>query len=174
MSKMVNAALINGLARELEGIDSCVIVGSRGMTVSQMETFRGSLREQDYKVRWVKNNLARVALSRTEMKDVGDVFDGASALIIGEAGAIGSAKIVVEELKKYKEKLVVHGGYFEGEVLDAAGIEMLSKAPSREQALSMVLSGISGPLSDLHQSMGGLMSEVHGLIEALHKEKGGE
>lgn len=173
MSKMVNAALIDGLGRELDGNDSCLVVGSRGMTVKDMEQFRGALREKDYSVRWVKNALARVALARTEMKEVGRVFDGSSALILGEGGAIGSAKILVEEVKKYKDKLVVHGGYFEGEVLDAEGVNQLSKAPSREEALAMVLSGLFGPVSDLHQSMGGLLSEVHGLIEALEKEKGG-
>ena len=173
MSKMVNAALIDGLVRELEAVDSCVIVGPRNMSAADIRDFRTKLRSEKYRIRWVKNDLARVALERAGMPGAGAVFDGASAVVFGGDGALGASRVVLEEIKKYKDKLVVHGGYFEGETLDAAGIDSLSRTPSRQEILAMVLSGIAGPLSELGQSLGGLLTEVHGLVEALVEKRGG-
>ena len=36
MSKMLNEAMIDGLAKDLDGIDACVIVGTRGLTVAEV------------------------------------------------------------------------------------------------------------------------------------------
>ena len=174
MSKLVNKAMIDGLAKELDGVDSCVVVGPRSLTVEEMEGFRNRLRENDFRMRWVKNSLARVALAKTDIKGVEAVLDGASALVFGGEGALAISRVVVKEAETLKEKLVVHGGFFEGEVVDPKGVDALSKAPNRKEALGMVLSGFFGPVDELQRSFGGLLSEMQGLIEALSKEKGAE
>ena len=173
MSRIVNDVLISGLAQEMAGADSCVVVGPRGLTVKEVQDLRTRLRESNIKMRVVKNKLAALSLKDTEMAGVGALLDGPSAILYGGDGATVISKIIVEEVKKAKKKLVIHGGYSEGEVLDASGIDSLSKAPTRDEALSMLMGDFFAPVNEFARGMDGLLTEVQGLIEALVEKQGG-
>ena len=164
------------MVREFKDLDSCVLIGPRGLSVKEVHGLRSRLREKAVKMRVVKNSLAKLALEQTELKGVSALLDGPSAVLYGGEGAIAISKLVVAEVRKAKNKILIHGGYSEGEILDAEGILVLSTTPSREEALSMVMSNFFGPVSDLSGAMNGLLQEVQGLIEALETKRteGGE
>jgi large subunit ribosomal protein L10 len=169
MSKAVNASMIETLAKDLEGSDSCVLIGWEGMTVHETVALRSKLRAQNFRMRVVKNNLASITFDQVEMKGLGSRLAGPSAVVFGGEGAIAISKILVAETATNK-KLKIRGGYSEGEVLDPAGIDALSKVPGRQELLSMTLAAMFGPASDMARSLDGLFSEVHGLIEAIEKK----
>jgi len=173
MSKAVNAALIEGLTKELQDVDSCVVVGTGRMTVEQVSAFREALREQDFRMRVVKNSLAKLSFEKVKLSGLGEVLDGPSAVLWGGEGALAIAKVVYEAKKAAKDALVVHGGFDEGVVVDTASIEILSKIPGRKELLGMCLASFFGPASDMARNMDGLFTEVHGLLEAVIEEKGG-
>jgi|JI102314A2RNA_FD_contig_71_1959101_length_1379_multi_3_in_0_out_0_1 large subunit ribosomal protein L10 len=170
MSKTVNAAMIDALASELKPHASCVVVGCEALTVEETLSLRKKLREKSFKMRVVKNTLATVAFDRIGMKGLGARLSGPSAVVFGGEGAGAIAKFLVPEAKNVK-KLKIHGAYSEGEVLDTAGVESLSKAPGRHELLSMTLAGMFGPVSGMAQNLDGLLSEMHGLIEAYAKKQ---
>ena len=172
MSKELNEAIIDSLAGEFSAVDSCVLIGPRALTVAEASGLRDRLREKEVRLRVVKNSLAAIALERTTMPGLGKLLDGPSAVVYGGDGALSISKLLVEERKRVADKIVIHGGFFEGELLDADGIEQLSKAPSREQSLAMVMSGFFGPVDELSRGMNNLLTEMHGLMEALSKERG--
>ena len=60
-----------------------------------------------------------------------------------------------------------------GEVIDEDGVEVLSKTPGRKELQAMVMQGFFGPVSDFAKSMDDLLTEVHGLVEALHSKQSG-
>lgn len=173
MSKMLNEAMIDGLAKDLDGIDACVIVGTRGLTVADVSALRNRLRAEDFRMRVVKNSLARISFERTGMPGIASLMEGTSAICWGGEGALPLSKILVDEAKKRRDKLVIHGGYSEGELLDSAGIDALSKAPSRDELLSMTMAALFGPVSDMARSMDGLLTEMHGLVSALAEKQEG-
>lgn len=170
MSKTLNAAMIDALASELGAHESCVLIGCEALTVHETTSLRKRFRESNFRMRVVKNTLAAVAFDKAGMKGLGSRLSGPSAVIFGGEGAGSIAKLVVTEVKTNK-KLKIHGGFVEGEVLDSTGIDALSKAPSRPELLSMTLSAFSGPLTDMARNFDGLLSEVHGLIEALETKQ---
>ncbi len=172
MSKALNAALIDGLSRELDGVDSCVVVGTSAMTVEEVSEFRDSLREQSFRMRVVKNSLAKLSFEQVGLTGLGAVLDGPSAIIHGGEGALAISKVVMGAKEKAKEKLQVHGGFNEGEVVDSQGIEALSKVPGRQELLAMCMSGFFGPVSNMAQNMDNLFTEMHGLFEALIEKNG--
>lgn len=173
MSKSLNAALIDGLAREFDGVDSCVVVGTSAMTVAEVSDFRNRLRAQDFSMRVVKNSLAKLAFEQVGLTGLGETLDGPSAVIHGGEGCLAISKVVVEEKKTAKDKLKIHGGFNEGEVVDSQGIDALSKVPGRKELLAMCMSGFFGPVSNMAQNMDGLFTEMHGLLEALIEKNGG-
>jgi len=173
MSKAVNAALIDGLVRELDGADSCVVIGTSAMTVEEVSSLRSKLRAQDFKMRVVKNSLAKVAFDKVGLTGLEAVLSGPSAVVHGGEGALAISKMVVEEKKTAKDKLLIHGGFNEGDVVDSQGIDALSKVPGRKELLAMVMGSFFGPVSNMAQNMDNLFTETHGLIEALIEKNGG-
>jgi large subunit ribosomal protein L10 len=173
MAKAVNAGLIDALARDLKDCDSCVVVGFTGMSVLETVTLRSKLRAQNFRMRVVKNTVANVAFDKGRLKGLGARLSGPSAVIYGGDGALAISRLVVAEVKTNK-KLKIHGGFADGEVLDAKGIDTLSKVPSKPELLAMTLAAFFGPVSDLSRSLEGLFTEMSGLIEALEKTKSPE
>jgi large subunit ribosomal protein L10 len=170
MAKAVNAGLIDTLERDLEGTDSCVLIGVQGLTVHETVALRTKLRSQNFRMRVVKNNIASLTFDKGPMKGLGKRLTGPSAVVFGGEGALAISKLIVAELQTNK-KLKIHGGFAEGEVLDSKGIDLLAKTPGRHELLGMILAGMFGPVSEFARSLDGLLSEMHGLIEALEKTK---
>ena len=171
MSKALNAALIDGLEAELQDVESLVVIDTSAMNVGEVSALRKKMREQDFKMRVVKNTLAGETFKRLDWDGLTAVLNGPSALVFGGEGAIAISKLIVEEKKTAKEKLLIHGALNEGDVLDEAGVNALSKVPGRKELLAMTMAGFFGPVSNMAQNMDGLFSEMHGLIEALEKKQ---
>ena len=71
-----------------------------------------------------------------------------TAIVTSESDPVAPAKI----LCKYAEKIEtfkVKGGYCDGEILDAAGLEKLAKTPSKEELLAKMLGSLQSPLYGL-------------------------
>jgi large subunit ribosomal protein L10 len=173
MSKSVNAGLVETLTNDLKGADSCVLIGFDQMTVQETVNLRTKLRAKNFRMRVVKNTIASLTFDRCSMKGLGARLSGPSAVIFGGEGALAISKLIVEEVRTNK-KVRIHGGYVEGEVLDAKGIDTLSKVPGRQELLAMILGAFFGPVSEFARSLDGLLTESHGLIEALEKTKAPE
>lgn len=172
MSKVMKAAIVDFLAGELEDADSAIVVGAGKLTVEEAQNLRNLFREEDIRFFFVKNRLARVALDRVGMGDLGSVLDGPSAIAVGGEGAIAISKIVMEQ-KKTMKTLQVLGGIMDGEVIDEDGVKVLSNTPGRKELQAMVMQGFFGPVSDFAKSMDDLFTEMHGLVEALHSKQSG-
>ena len=170
MSKVMKAAIVDFLAGELEDADSAIVVGAGKLTVEEAQNLRNLFREEDIRFFFVKNRLARVALDRVGMGDLGNVLDGPSAIAVGGEGAIAISKIVMEQ-KKTMKTLRVLGGIMDGEIIDEDGVKVLSNIPGRKELQAMVMQGFFGPVSDFAKSMDDLLTEVHGLVEALHSKQ---
>ena len=170
MARAVNTGLVDTLSRDLKGCDSCVLIGFTGMTVLETVSLRTRLRAQNFRMRVVKNTVATVAFDKGAMKGLGARLSGPSAVVFGGEGALAISKLVVAEVRANK-KLKVHGGFADGEVLDAAAVHTLSMVPSRPELLAMTLGAFFGPVSELSRGFEGLFTEMSGLVEALEKTK---
>jgi large subunit ribosomal protein L10 len=66
---------------------------------------------------------------------------------------------------KANDKLSIKAGYFEGDLLDGKGVEMVSKLPSREEMLVTVLRTIQEPG---RQTLGVLQAPARDLLYLLN------
>ncbi|MCB9831868.1 MAG: 50S ribosomal protein L10 [Planctomycetes bacterium] len=167
----MKTAIVDEFVATFDGVDSAVVVNPGKLTVAESEQLRTRFRSEGIKFLHVRNNLAAVAFAKTGVTGLERILKGPAGIAFGGEGAIAISKIVVDEAKKIKNLSVV-GGFIDGELLDAEGVDRLSQLPGKKELQSMVLQGLFGPVSDFHRAMGDLLTEVHGLIEAL-QEKGG-
>ncbi len=135
----------------LKGIfaDSGVVVVTHysGLTVAEMTALRGRLREADAKLTVVKNRFAKIALQGTPGEAAADMFTGPVAIAYS-ADPVAAPKAAVD-FAKGNEKLVLIGGVMGAEIFDKAGVEALSKMPSREELIATIVARLTGQASQV-------------------------
>ena len=126
-----------------------------GMDANTTNELRGELDKKDIKMMVVKNSLARRATDGTQ---IAPAFEGASGQVAVCWGSTDFVSLVKELValdkddEKY-EKFAANSGVMDGERLDADGIKAVSKWPSRQEQISMLVGQILGPGSQLSGAM---------------------
>jgi large subunit ribosomal protein L10 len=91
----------------------------------------------------VKNRLALKALEADEGSDYHGLFKGPVGIAYAD-DAVTAAKVTAEYAKA-NEKFVVLGGFMGEKVLDAKGVDTLSKLPSLDQIRASLLGLLNAP-----------------------------
>ncbi len=151
MSKYVKDLVTRDIRNQLDGVDDAVLVSCVGMDANTTNELRGELDKKNIKMMVVKNSLARRATDGTSLAPA---FEGASGQIgvcWGSSDFVSLVKEVVSldrDMTKYKA-FVAGGGVMDGEKLDADGLKAVSKWPSREEQISILVGQILSPGSML-------------------------
>lgn len=141
MTRKEKAQVIQTLTEEFKSSQAIVVADYKGLTVNALESLRNTARPQGIKVKVVKNTLASIALKNAdvdglELKDTNVVLWGNDQLDLAKT----VAKFATEN-----DKFAIKAGFMEGSVVSAAHIDALSKLPSRDELIGMLLSVWAGP-----------------------------
>lgn len=141
-------ALVEELSQKLSGAVAGVIVEYKGISVADDTQLRRQLREAgvDYSV--VKNTMLKRAADKAGLEGLDDILKGTTALAVSAEDPVAAAKILCEQAKE-DENFKVKAGFLDGAVIDVARVTELSKLPSREGLISMLLSVLTGPVRGL-------------------------
>lgn len=142
MTRSEKEASVKFLTDEFNNNDAFVVCDYKGLKVNELEALRVDAKENDIKVKVVKNNLASIALKNSNKEDL--VLNDTNLMVWGSS-AITIAKTVFR-FKKDHENLAVKSGYFEGKTVDPSVIQEFSKLPDREELLGMLASVWMGPI----------------------------
>ena len=140
--------IVQAIADDIKDAQSVVLVDYRGLTVSQDTELRKQLREAGVIYKVCKNTMMKRAFEGTEFAGLEEYLEGPSALVVSKDDATAPARIICK-FAKTAEALEVKAGVVEGNVYDAAGINELSKVPSREELLSKLLGSLQSPITNL-------------------------
>ena len=111
----------------------------------------------------VKNTLCKRAVAGTEKEALAEHFRGNIAIFVSGEDPGAAAKIFKAQATANK-KLEFRAGYFEGQILDASGVEMVASLPSREELLATLLQTM---LAAPRQVMGVIRGPARDLLSLL-------
>ena len=131
--------IVQAIVEDLTDAQSAVIVNYCGLTVAQDTELRKQLREAGVIYKVCKNTMMKRAFEGTDFAQLDEYLEGPNAIAISKEDATAPARIICDFAKK-AEAL---------EVNDAAGIQELSKIPSREVLLSKLLGSLQSPITNL-------------------------
>lgn len=140
-------AYVATLTDKLQNAVAGVIVSYKGISVEQDTQLRRKMREAGVDYAVVKNTMLRRAAENVGMSELNSVLEGSTALAVS-TDYTAAAKILCEYAEK-SDTFEVKAGFIDGEVIDAARVQELSKLPSKEGLLSMLLSVLNGPIRGL-------------------------
>ena len=155
--------VVQSIAEDIKDAQSVVLVDYRGLTVAQDTELRKQLRDAGIIYKVCKNTMMKRAFEA--------YLEGPSSIAISKEDATAPARILCK-FAKTAEKLELKGGVVEGAVYDQAGINEISKVPSREELLSKLLGSIQSPITNLARVLnqiaekGGETAEAPAAVEA--------
>lgn len=149
---------------------SLVIADARGVTVSDMTALRQSARDNKVMLRVVRNTLARRALEGTDYECVNETLVGPSLFGFSMEDP-GSAARLFKDFAKENDKFEVKALSISGKLMGADQLDVLAKMPTREQALSMLMSVMKAPTTKLVQTMNEVPGKLVRTLAAIRDQK---
>ncbi len=157
--------IVAAIAEDVKDAASVVLVDYRGLTVAQDTELRKQLREAGIIYKVCKNTMMKRAFEGTDFAGLSEYLEGPSAIAISKEDATAPARIICKFAKE-AEKLEVKAGVVEGTVYDVAGIQELSKIPSREELLSKFLGSIQSPITNFARVLNQIAEKGGEAVEA--------
>ncbi len=174
MSKTVKQIIMRDYVTRLAGHDDALLISIRGMKGVDSTRMRHKLRGKKIKVTVIRNSLARKAFENTALNGLASLLKGPTALAVGEGSVVEVARALVESLKEFPT-LELRGALLDGTLFEGkAGVEQLSKFPTKDEAISQAVTLIVSPGKKLLAQIKGPGSNIAGIISAIESklEKG--
>jgi large subunit ribosomal protein L10 len=155
MDRTAKEQVLGEIKEQFANVASIVIADYRGITVPVVTAMRDDFRKNNCHYRVIKNSLVKIAVKGSKMEPLSQIMVGTTAVIWSTEIPQDPAKIALEWAKK-EPKFVIKGGYYEGQLLDAKGVDSLAKMPGKNEIrASMLMTFLAGPQSFVAQLVAG-------------------
>ncbi|GAA4218981.1 large subunit ribosomal protein L10 [Sagittula marina] len=168
MDRAQKEKLVEELGQIFESSGVVVVARYEGLTVAEMTDLRNRARGAEATVRVAKNKLARIAVQGTPAEGINQYLDGMTVLTFSE-DPVAAAK-VVEDFAKDNKKIEILGGAMGGTTLDRAGVEAVSKMPSRDELIASIVGCIGAPASNIAGAIGAPASNIASILSTIEEK----
>ena len=158
---------VDELVKDFSESDAMFFTEYRGLTVSQLQEFRDSIRETNAKYKVIKNSLIKRMFDANNIECPDEYLKGPTALVISKQDCPKVASDMVKFLKA-NEAFVIKGGYLDGAFLSTNDVKALSKLPPREVLIGQLVGGLKSTIS---RFVMGVSSPMRGLVYSLEAIK---
>lgn len=174
LSRTQKEELVQQYEAKISASSAIVFTNYRGVTVAQLRSLRGKLKETGTTYAVVKNSLFGLALENVGREKPEAFLQGTNAVaFIGED--IGNGVTALKDWIKAERIIEINGAILESSILDASQAEALSELPTKEQTLAMVLGAINAPASSLARIINAPSASLARVINAyVEKQKEAE
>merc|ERR1711916_366639 len=152
---------------ESSGVE--VVAHYTGLTVAEMQDLRARAREAGGSVRVAKNRLAKIALVGKPCENMADLLTGMTVLTYSE-DPVAAAK-VAEDFAKENKKFEILGGAMGENILDRAGVETVSKMPSRDELIATIAGMLGAPASNIAGAIGAPASNIASILSTIEEKQ---
>ena len=142
MTKQEKIQIVEYLSSEFKQTSALIVCDYKGLKVSQLEELRKVSKNADIKVQVIKNTLASIAMKNAQCPDL-ELKD--TNIFIWAQDQISLSKVVCRFADANKEHFSLKTGLFDGQIVDVNHIVSVSKLPSREELIGMLLSVWTAP-----------------------------
>jgi large subunit ribosomal protein L10 len=156
---------IDALRATLSPAQGLFVMDFTGLTVGEVTELRRKVREANGSYRVVRNTLAKLAVSETDHKALGQLLSGPAAVAYTSQDTVMLAKALADFAKAH-DKLKFRGGLVEGQLLDAQQAKQVASLPSKQELVARLLFLLQSPMRRLVTV---LSAPVRGLAVSLHQ-----
>ena len=138
-------AVVAEVAEVAQTAMSAVAAEYRGLTVEEMTDLRVKAREGGVYLKVAKNTLVHRAVEGTEFECMQESLTGPLLLAFSMEDP-GAAARLVKDYTKSNDKLITKLVAVGGEVFEASELDRMSKLPTYDQAIAMLMGVMKAPV----------------------------
>ena len=145
MDRAGKAEILGEIKESFANVASVVIADYSGITVPVVTAMRDDFRKNGCHYRVLKNSLVKIAVKGSSMEPMSALMTGPTCVIWSNESPQAPAKIALKWAKD-QPKVTIKGGFFDGQLLDAKGVDSLSKMPGKDEIrASLLMTFLAGP-----------------------------
>ena len=163
-------AIVAEVAEIANSAHSVVVAEYAGLESNDMNILRENARKGGAVIRVVKNTLARRAIEGTDYECLQDSLVGPLVMAFSQEDP-GSAARVIKEFSKDNDNLVVKALSISGQLLAASELERLASLPTKDQAISMLMSVMQAPVTKLARTLNEVPGKLVRTVAAIRDDK---
>jgi len=149
---------------------SAVAAEYRGITVVDMTELRAKAREQGVYLKIAKNSLVKRAVEGTEFECMQDELKGPLIVAFSQEDPGGAARIIAE-FSKDNDKLIAKVIAIGGELLPIEQLDALSKLPTRDQAIALLMAVMKAPTEKFVRTLNEVPGKMVRTVAAVRDQK---
>ena len=157
MTRTRKEELVDQMTAEFKDAGAIIVCDYKGMTVENLEIVRNLAKDEETKVKVVKNRLAMIALENAGCEAVD--FKDTNLVIWGDTQVI-PCKIADKAATQFKENFSIRTGLIQGEVASMETINAMAKLPTRDVLLGMLLNVWNAPVQNFTIGMDALSKKL--------------
>ena len=174
MDRTQKAQVLGEIKEAFANVASIVVADYRGIRVPVVTTMREDFRKAGCHYRVLKNSLVKIAVKGSKMEPLSELMTGTTAVIWTTGEQPQPPATVALKWAKDQPKFKIEGGYYEGQLLDLKGVEMLSKMPGKNEIrASMLMTFLAGPQGFVAQIAAPIQNFAY-LLDARRRELEGQ
>ena len=151
--------VVEDIKAKINESKSVVLVDYKGLTVAEDTTLRNEFRKANVQYKVLKNTLVRKAFNDLGVTSFDADLNGTTAVAFG-LDETAASKVIIDNAKKFNDKLTAKSAYVNGEYVDKKGVEALAAIPSRD----VLYATLAGTLQSL---IGGLAVALNRVAEKM-------
>ena len=163
-------AIVAEVAEIANSALSVVVAEYTGLESTDMDDLRAKARDGGVYIRVVKNTLARRALEGTEYACLQESLVGPLVMAFSQEDP-GAAARVVKDFTKENDKLAVKALSIGGQLLTASELDRLASLPTKDQAISMLMSVMQAPVTKLVRTLNEVPGKLVRTVAAIRDDK---
>lgn len=167
---LVREKVISELKSRIENSNACIFMNFSKIKAFDFNVFRNSLTEAGASVFVTKNTLFQKSFETQGIFNVDDLLEKETGIIFINSDVVKICKIV-SEFSKGNEFIKVKGGFLKERKLTDRDIDSMSKLPSREVLLGMVVRGLASPMAGFVSSLNQIISKFVWALQEIKKTK---
>lgn len=163
-------AIVAEVNAKTAGALSAVIANYQGLTVLEMTELRAKAREAKVYLRVVRNTLAKRAFENTHFECMSEALTGPLVLAFSYEEP-GAAARVFRDFIKQHDALEVTALSLEGKLLPGSELKAIASLPSRDEAISMLMSVMKAPISKFVRTVAEPHAQLVRIVKAVADQK---
>src|SRR5687767_15577381 len=132
MERAAKEQMLGEIKEAFSNVASIVIADYRGIRVPTVTKMRDEFRAAGCHYRVLKNSLVKIAVKGSKMEPMSRLMVGTTAVIWSTEIPQTPAQVALKWAKD-EPKFKIMGGYYEGQVLDVAGVDALARMPGKAE-----------------------------------------
>ena len=163
-------AIVAEVAVVAKDAHSAVVAEYAGVESNDMNDLRAKARAGGVYLRVVKNSLAKRAIEGTDYECLSETLVGPMIIAFSQEDP-GCAARVLKDYSKENDKLVIKALSVSGQLLGASEIDRLASLPTKDQAISMLMSVMQAPVTKLARTLNEVPGKLVRTVAAVKDAK---